>query len=318
MDAITTRFLMTYPAMSAYEFDHFREEADVREHWRTSSLYMICQRPVMYFDEVFVENGTISGLIRQRGREVSLWFELDLVRGRPYFGSTSEVMVEVGFYDVQESPAPPLTNVAAFKFFDANGVFAGYLSPERLLFEHLRIGDFVRIEGEIPALLRYQVHYIGKAQDQPIERRLRSHESFQRILSREFPMIARDIPAMEIALLFFGLDSASTAIEIRASDDNVVVDSKGRPLTDEEIGLALLDQPAERLRGPIVSDAEAYLINFMLPRYNRTRYANYPGIANGLRSRGFENITHHIVPFGTLVTDEATINFSVTPIFGDD
>lgn len=315
MDSITTRFLMTYPAMSAYEFDHFREEADVREHWSTSSLYMICQRPVMYFDDVIAENGVISGLIRQRGNEASLRFELDLIPGRPYFGTTSEIMVEFGFYDVQSDPTPPMRNVAAFKFFDSNEVFTGYLSPERLLFEYLHIRDFVRIDGEIPALLRYQVHYIGKAQDQPIERRLRSHESFQRILSREFPMIAKDIPAMEVALLFFGLDFASTALEIRIGDDDVVVDSKDHPLSDEEVGLALMDRPAERLRGPIVTDAEAYLINFMLPRYNRMRYANYPDIANGLRSHGFDEITHHVVPFGTLVTEEATVEFSVTPVF---
>lgn len=314
MSGIATRFLMTYPAMSAYEFDHFREEADVREHWSTSSLYMICQRPVLYFDQVLAEHGVISGSIRQRGNEASLRFELELIAGRPYFGTTRETLVEFGFYDVQTNPVPPLTNVAAFKFFDSNKVFTGYLSPERLLFEYLRMPSFVQVHGDIPALLRYQVHYIGKAQDQPIERRLRSHESFQRILSREFPMIAKDIPTMEIALLFFGLDVASRALEFRMREDEVLIDAGGRTVSDEEICRALTGNIDPGLREAIGNDVEAYLINFMLPRYNRIHYANYPDIANGLRSRGFDLVTHDIIPFGTLVTEEATIEFSVEPV----
>ena len=315
MSSITTRFLMTYPAMSAYEFDHFREEAAVQEHWRSSSLYMICQRPVIFFDDVVAESGVISGRIRQRGNEAALRFELDVLRGKPYFGSTSETLIEFGFYDHHPTLAPPFKNVAAIKLFDSERQFTGYLSPERLLFEHLRIGNFARIEGDISALLHYEVHYIGQAQDQPIERRLRSHETFQRILAREFPKIAQDIPTLEISLLFFGLEYASTPFPIQVLDGGGVVGPQGRPLSDEEISEALLDTPLERFRSEIVNDAEAYLINFMLPRYNRVRYAKYPQIAKGLRSCGFDRIEHHVVPIGTLKTEEATMKFSVSPIF---
>lgn len=315
MSSITTRFLMTCPAMSAYEFDHFREEAAVQERWRSSSLYMICQRPVIFFDDVVAESGVISGRIRQRGNETALRFELDVLPGQPYFGSTCETIIELGFYDQQPAPTPPFKNVAAIKLFDSDEQFTGYLSPERLLFEHLRIGNFARIEGDISALLRYEVHYIGQAQDQPIERRLRSHETFQRILAREFPRIAQDIPTMEISLLFFGIEYASTPVTFQMLDGGELSDSQGRPLSDEEIGAVLLGTPLERFRSEIVNDAEAYLINFMLPRYNRVRYANYPLIAKDLRSCGFSRIEHHVIPFGTLKTEEATIEFSVSPLF---
>lgn len=315
MSSIETRFLMTYPAMSAYEFDHFREEAAVQERWRSASLYMICQRPVIFFDDVVAESGVISGRIRQRGNATALRFELDILPGQPYFGSTSETIIEFNFYDHQPTPTPPLKNVAAIKFFDSENKFTGYLSPERLLFEHLRIGKFARIKGDISALLRYEVHYIGQAQDQPIERRLRRHETFQRILAREFPRIAQDIPTMEISLLFFGLDYASTPVTFQILDGGELSDSQGRPLSDKEAEEALLSTRLERFRNEIVNDAEAYLINFMLPRYNHVRYANYPLISNGLRSCGFDMIEHQVIPFGTLETEEATMKFSVSPVF---
>lgn len=39
---------MTYPIVSAYEFDVLQEEKVIRERWNDSTIYLIVQRPLTY------------------------------------------------------------------------------------------------------------------------------------------------------------------------------------------------------------------------------------------------------------------------------
>ena len=44
----------TYPIVSAYEFDVLQEEKVIRERWNDSTIYLIVQRPLTYFDNVVI------------------------------------------------------------------------------------------------------------------------------------------------------------------------------------------------------------------------------------------------------------------------
>ncbi len=302
---IRTRFRNSFPAMSAYEFDHFRREPEVHERWKESCLYMICQRPVLYFSEYVPGADEIVCKIKQRGNEQSLSVRLPILPGKPYFGATASVLVEAQFYDDSPRIEPPYDNVAGFKFFDENENFSGWLSPERFLFGYLRGHIEADVEGDIDAMLQYQVHYIGKAQDQPIWKRLRAHESFQSVLSREFPFITGEIPTFEIALLFFELEGITVfpGLELR---DGEPVGEDGKSLTEEQVEELLGKDYISTYERAIVTDAEAYFINFMLPRYNRVRYMEYPDIKGGLKEKGFDATDHLLIVLATLFTEEAT------------
>jgi hypothetical protein len=56
---IKTQFEMSYPVMSVYEFQFLKEEKEVIEWWKDSSIYIICQAPVLYFDELLYVDGVI-------------------------------------------------------------------------------------------------------------------------------------------------------------------------------------------------------------------------------------------------------------------
>ncbi|WP_236305582.1 hypothetical protein [Dickeya zeae] len=47
---------VTYPIVSAYEFDFLQEEKVIRERWDASTIYLIVQRPLTYFDNVVLDD----------------------------------------------------------------------------------------------------------------------------------------------------------------------------------------------------------------------------------------------------------------------
>ena len=49
-----------YPIVSAYEFEFLKEEHVIRERLGNCTIYIIAQRPLTYFDNVWLENGFIE------------------------------------------------------------------------------------------------------------------------------------------------------------------------------------------------------------------------------------------------------------------
>ncbi|MEP2758666.1 MAG: hypothetical protein ABJP66_06295, partial [Hyphomicrobiales bacterium] len=49
-----------YPIVSAFEFDFLREEKIIRERWDASTIYLIVQRPLTYFDNVVLDDSHIQ------------------------------------------------------------------------------------------------------------------------------------------------------------------------------------------------------------------------------------------------------------------
>lgn len=318
--SIDTLFTPTFHNLSAYEFSTFRNEAPVRNYWRETSIYMICQHPILMFSDVTVRSdASISGRVSQRGHDVAVDFHI-LSSYPPHADLTDTRDVEMCFLTREPSKGPIFQNVAAFKFFNDEGKFLAYLSPEKLIYESFRdprIG--LRVTGNIAALQAYEVLYVGQAQDQAIEERLARHESLQTILSETLPMIERDVPAMEVTLLLFGIDQALVDYTVWETSEGDTVKHNGKVYTGAELDALFALNAVEAHRTQIINDAEAWLIQFLQPRYNKIRYNNYPDIANGLRSVGFDAVTHSFFnPYTTLRTEEATIQCNVGPIFANE
>ena len=47
---------VTYPIVSAYEFDFLQEERIIRERWDASTIYLIVHHPLTYFDNVVLDD----------------------------------------------------------------------------------------------------------------------------------------------------------------------------------------------------------------------------------------------------------------------
>ncbi len=313
---VDLEFMMSYPAMTVYEFEHFKDEDEVLECWKGSSIYIICQRPVLYFDEVRFdeETQTISLKIRQRGddREVAVEFnpysyDEDL-KGR------GGIWVEFHFYSEKQTEQP-FRNVAGIKLFNAEKEFIGWLSPERLIYLYWRGQLEASIEGDIHEFLKYTVHYIGQAQNQNIWERLTGHEKLSRVLALEHPFVEGEFSPYELSLIFLRFVGITERRLIDPSGSDNFENINGKKLSDEEVYDAFRPKQLDEVRTFATNELEAFLVNLFEPKYNKILFKGYPNIRNGMKSIGFDKTNFELVLFATLLTDEATYNVTITPIF---
>jgi hypothetical protein len=295
--------------MSVYEFEYFKQEDEVLEFWKSSSIYIICQRPVLFFDQIFCEkeNGEISMLIRQRGESNELSVRLSLYDDERNFGQGSECWIEWQFYEKEPQFRQPFKNAAGFKVLSDKEEFLSWFTPERLLFRYLNGKIKAEMEGDVNEFLTYWVHYIGQAQNQNIWDRLTGHEKLSRALTLEHPFIQGEFSPYELSLIFLKFDGFTEQTIVNPQGSDEIEDMNGNILADEEIVKAFTPQTLEDIRWFTINDFEAYLVNLLEPKYNKILFTNYPNIKNGLRALGFEIIDHQIRLFANLVTDRASL-----------
>lgn len=308
---------MSFPAMSVYEFEHFKEEEEVLEYWKSSSIYIICQRPVLYFDEIWCneENGIISMKIKQRGRENQLSVRLSI---SPRDQDLSKgFWAEFQFYEKEQQTEQPFRNAAGVKFLTDKNEFVVWLSPERLIFTYCtrKTGFDIEIKGPIHDFLTYKVHYIGQAQNQGIWQRLTGHEKLSKALTLEHPFIEGEFSPWELSLIFLKFDGFSEATLVDQSGSEYVFDSRGKKLTTEELAVATIPKTIEQVRSFAINDFEAYLVNMFQPKYNKILFKSYPDISNGLKAIGFDEVNHRMILFANLVTEEATYLVKISPVY---
>jgi hypothetical protein len=311
---IQTSFVMSYPVMSVYEFEYFKEEKEVLEYWKNSSIYIICQRPVLYFDEIVLheETGIIQLKIRQRNKAGELSVELSVMEDDPDFLGT-KFLVELNFFEKEHSTQPPFMNAAGIKFFNKDRKFIAWLSPERLIYDYMvkNMGFHIKIEGNIKEFLTYFVHYIGQAKNQNIWDRLTGHEKLSKVLAVEHPFIEGEFSPYELSLIFLRLDGTKELFPIVNDGAEGIVGFDGEILTQEQFQKAITEIPFNDAEPFAVNDCEAHLINLFEPKYNIRLYKNYPNISNGLKQLGFDTITHNCMLFANLITEEATMSITI-------
>ncbi len=313
---IRTIFSMSFPAMSVYEFEFLKEEKEVLEFWKSSSIYLICQRPVLYFDDLEVDDGIISMKIKQRGREKELKIKLAINEGHRYSRPGNSMWVDMHFYQQELQSKPPFKNIAGIKLLDENKNFIVWLTPERLIYEYVKNGLQLDIEGDFHEFITYNVHYIGQAQNQDIWERLTGHEKLSKVLAVEHPFIEGEFSPYELTLIFLQLESA-TEVAMLSIKPELIETYKNMSETEIEEVISEKYKPFEidDIRNEIINDFEAYFINFLEPKYNKILFKNYPDIKNGLKQLGYSEIIHHAITFAILKTEEGTLNIRITPIY---
>lgn len=307
---------MSFPAMSVYEFDFLKEEEDVIEYWKSSSVYIICQRPVLYFDDIIFDQGVIHTKIRQRGDSNDLSLKIFIDSDNFSWLESDGCWVNLHFYDQDPIKQPPYKNVAGLKLLNNNHEFMFWFTPEKLIYEYLHGRISAKIDGNIHDFLTYNVHYIGQAQDQNIWERLSRHEKLSKILTREFPFIDGEFNPFELSIILLKLEECSEAnalLPIGPEDE--IVNSKGKQLNELEVYQAFSGKNLEDIKKFVVNDFEAYLINFFQPKYNEILYKKYPSIATGLKSIGYDKIQHNYMLFANLKAEEATYSITISPIY---
>jgi hypothetical protein len=311
---IQTNFLMSYPAISVYKFEYLKEEQDVLEYWRNSSIYLICQRPVLYFDDICLDDGIITMKIKQKDNDNELIIELAIGEGHRYYRNQDTFILNIHFYQDEKQTEQPFKNAAGIKLFDEQNNFIVWLSPEKLLYEYIKNGLEINVMGDINEFITYNVHYIGQAQNQNIWERLTGHEKLSKVLTLEHPFIKGEFSPYELTLIFLKLDNVTEIGLVRTDEEFFESLNSDKELSDK-VDSIFQPQTFDDVRSFVINDFEAYLINLLEPKYNQILFKNYPSIKNGLKSLGYFEINHIPIIFANLKTEEATVSVTLTPVY---
>lgn len=311
-----------YPVVSAYEYEFLKQEKVVRDRMTSSTIYLILQRPLTYFQNVSFGPGVVRFEIVD-DQHPPLRCEFPLTENG-ICAPGEDLTVKIQYYKTEPDPQPPHNDVAGLQFYRTDGTFVVWYSPQKFLYEVLAGGLNVRIDGDVSDYLDYHVHYIGQAFSQRVWKRLTGHEKMQRILTLEGPQSAKAQPApFEISLLtleVLGFDEANIfqVFDFAVPDglEPIIYD-----FTYEEDDDRFLDyyEPKLGAAAPeLTNEVEAMLVSLFQPTYNTIKFDNYPHLKKGTRSAGYTHATLTLQGVPVLLrTDTAQVMMGAGMRLGD-
>ena len=279
-----------YPIVSAYEYEFLKEDKAVQDCMQGCTIYMILQRPLIYFNNVTLENGCIN-------------FEITDDIQLPLFGvfnlnqndickEDEGLFIDVQFFKPIPDANSPFCDVAAFKILNLKNEFVAWYSPQKLLYQYLTGSLNLDLSGDIENFMDYKVHYIGQAFSQKIWNRLTGHEKMQKILTMEGPFSSKTGRApFEISLLMLditGYDEANTYLTFDGLDMPQDPIFHAFTFEDGDDRFDKFSVPAIASNAPeLTNEVEALLVNTFKPEYNEIKFEKYPNIKRGTRSVGY-------------------------------
>ena len=311
MKSLLNKLKLAYSPLNNRDFTLLKGDQDIQANLRRSSLYVICQRPELVFRNIrpIFERQSIYLEIHQEGNPSHLEIEFPIFQDNlakdpkkfinTYFGSHRDI----------QSLNDEVDHAYGFKLYESEeenklDKFIAWFSPEKLL-QNIWLGIIIaNITGDIRDFTRYNVHYIGKATDQEIWKRLTGHATLQDILSIENPITWGSLPTHEISLLFFYFQ------------DNMQIESFSNESDINEMVKAIMSESVPEQK-TIFLDAEKALIRAMTPKYNKELFRKYPISKDGLYKNNFTTISYTFTDPITLVYETGTIRGGLNPWGGD-
>lgn len=304
---------LAYSPVCNYVFTQIKTDERFRYLTQDSTLYVIGQRgelTIENFDLLPHKDGQVTALfeIRQKGNSSALLCKLQLYQSK----LASDIKKDLNFHFEYALPKPnplpktfPQGGIINLLFTYRDGSFVGWLSPENFIQNYLNGAIEAEIEGPIEDFIKYKVHYVGKATEQNVWKRLTGHATLQEILSLEFPLHFGTLPTHEIAILFFKFYDSIKIHTVGVEDE----------ITEDVINSVLgKNLPSEKT---ISLDAEKALINAMQPKYNKEFYKNYPKSKDGLYKFDLDGYSFRIHSHVILEYDDGSIRGFPNPIQSD-
>nr|WP_315258757.1 hypothetical protein [uncultured Flavobacterium sp.] len=295
---IENKLELAYSAITGFEFALVKEDFYLEKALEDASLYVIGQRPIITFENLFIYEENIYFEIHQRGNPNVLKGILPVLQSELGLSKKGYINIALNFIDKENvKTSQPFFDLYGFsivnEFLNKEKTII-WLSPEKLLFNWWRKRIRCEIEGNYKSFLEYKVHYVGKATKQSILKRLTGHSTFQDILSIENPITYKDLPKHEISILCFKFS------------DNVEISVFGEDSKTDEMVKTMMGENFPN-NEKIFLDAEKALIQAMKPNYNKELFKNYPKSKDGLYSHKYDYISYSITDPIKLIYKEGEI-----------
>jgi len=304
---------LAYSPISNYVFSLIKDDPRFRTLTEKSTLYIIGQRAELTFENLRFEDRDNRQFvclfdIKQKGNQSVLACELPIYQQNLASESSKVIKFQFEYASPKPNPIPnifPQYNIVNLLLTDQDSTFIGWLSPENFIQNCLNGAIRGKINGPVEEFIKYRVHYVGKATEQNVWKRLTGHSTLQEILSLQYPLHFGTLPTHEIAILFLKFREAFKIDTISA----------GEKITNDLVD-SLLSKNLPN--GKIISlDAEKAFINAMQPKYNKEFYRNYPKSKDGLYAYHLDSYSFRIHSYLTLEYENGTIEGCPSLVEGD-
>lgn len=307
---LTSYLKLSYTPISNYDFAAIKSNDVLQSYLNNGHIYIIAQRPVITFNNLTLDksnyNPILEFTINQIGSAEVLNCKFPICQENLCAQNDPLIGLYLTYIHPKPDPIPiegPYNGLANFVLTGSNGD-KFWFSPEKLFYHYWNGHIQLVFKGDIDHFTHYKIHYIGKATEQDIVKRLTGHSHLQDILSLELPFHYGSLPTNEIVLLLFNFEDTihanSYAYEEPVEDTVELI--MGRSIIPEKT---------------IYTDAEKALINSLKPKHNRQYYPKYPLSADGISSFKLDGYSYCFVDPITLIYSDGTVKGHKKPHLAD-
>jgi len=264
---------LSYSPMTVFEFDSYREDQDIYNFLRATSIYIIARRklPIMKLIDGSLNGFHISVTMNNNSPDIEIqMFQKDNIE------LLHDGLIAIDKGNNTESK----DEFHSIRLLGKNERFIMSANLDRLIHLHSNKIINLRIHGDITPFVTYEVLYVGQCTDEHILKRFKSHHALMNILINEKIIPPNYDKVNDLIIMPFNIES------------NIISELTGD--SSEEDFIEALTGQFSFDHKTISLDCEKALIKAMNPKYNKQKFKQYPKSKDGLYNQHIENITYKI------------------------
>jgi hypothetical protein len=294
MHNIDSILKLSYSPLTLFEFENSKEDKDINEYLTTSTIYVIAKRalPIMKLMHADSSGLHISVSMENEPQVVEIIMR---TKDNVKFFKNGLSAIRTGSNILSVSDA--FHSISLFRDNGGEDEFVLSANFDRLI--HLASNNVIKIniKGDITPFVSYEVLYVGHCVEEHIFHRFKAHHALQDILIRENIIPQNYDKVNDLLILPFYVESDVVSVITGEAKENEFIEAM---TGNYSFGLK-----------EISLDCEKALIRAMTPRYNKTRFKQYPKSSDGLFNHGLDSYLYRIIENLVLCYD------SDNKIFGD-
>lgn len=279
MHNIDSMLKLSYAPFTVFEFDGYRTDEYIYQSLASTSIYVIAKRTLPVMRILHSASNGIRISAKMEGNSSELQFIFRQQENPNLFGENGLSAVQLGSNILGSSDC---FNAITF-FRSANGADEHILTANLDRFIHLASHDRIHLlwKGDIEPFVSYEVLYVGQCVGEHIFRRFKAHHALMNILIKENIIPPNYDKVNDLVILPFTIESDVVSV--------ITGDAK-------------FDEFAEAMTGnfsfgtnEIALDCEKALVRAMTPKYNKTRFKQYPKSSDGLYDHKLDSYNYRIL-----------------------
>lgn len=294
MHNLDSQLKLSYSPLTLFEFENFKEDKDIYEFLTSTTIYVIAKRalPIMKLIDAASDGFHIS--VSMEGKSESIEIIMRMKDNQKLFGS-GICAIETGS-NILEKP-DYFHAITLFKKINGKDEFILNANLDRLIYLAGNNKIKICVKGDVTPFISYEVLYVGQCVGEHIFHRFKAHHALQNILIKENIIPPNYDKVNDLLVLPFNVDSDVISVIIGESKEKEFMEAMTGNFSfgNREISL----------------DCEKALIRAMNPRYNKTKFKQYPKSSDGLFNRSLDSYIYRILEDIILCYD------SENKIYGD-